>query len=436
MNAKKHAGFRIKYDVASNFDEGLLDFIEKEDKFHQVAAIYGKQKADIIGGGRSSNGIPDVSWEMLEKYNARCKQNGIRFNYLMNPMCLGTRDVIADEHIEILRFIDKLSNLGIEWLTVNSPYLCEVIKKQFPEIKITIGLYAMIGTIQQARQWVDLGADEITLMQHWNRDFNGMTALMKILKKHNTSIRLIANNACLHDCPFAMNHGVTVSHSSTEEQGCKCGKCLIDYNIVSCYRKKVLNPVHLITSEWIRPEDIHYYTQLCHDTGNYNMIIKLVDRSRDVAFMSNLLQAYFNEKYEGNLLELMNWLDGGMHSVTKMDATPFIESIRGGKMDLLTANAYMKFMDASFMKIDNQKLDGFIEHFRKDYHCKEKICWTENYDPIEKEEGYCYHCYYWMKKAVSCESNVKFERWKRNAELLHRNMESSKIFCADEIWKE
>lgn len=428
MVSENGTEFRMKYDVASNFAPALLDFIEAEDRYHQVDAVYGKRRSDAVGGGRSSNGIPDVSWEEIEAYNARCKRDGIRFNYLMNPMCLSNRDAVTEEHRKLMHFVDHLCSLGIEWVTVNSPFLCELIKRQFPQMKVTVGLYAMIGTIQQARQWVELGADEITLMQHWNRDFTALRNLMTILKPHGTSIRLIANNACLHDCPFAMNHGATVSHSSSSDAHC-CGKCLIDYNIVSCYRKKVLHPVHLLTSEWIRPEDMHYYSDLCYETGNYNLIMKLVDRTRNVAFMRRLLTAYFNERYDGNLLDLMNWLDGGKFSAAKMDMTPFLESVKEKKLDLLSANAYMKFMDASFMYLDNNQLDGFLDHFLHSFHCREKICWTENTPPEHPDPAYCCHCYSWMKKAVSCTSEIKRDRWKRNADFLHDSMETSRIFC-------
>ncbi len=424
----------MKYDLATNFDTRLLDFIEQHDENHQLVSLFGKLRTDVVGGGRSSTTLPDITEKQLAEYNDRCKRMGIRFNYLLNPLCLGNKDVISSEHKEILRFLEKLDSLGIEWVTVNSPYLCEIIKRRFPNMKVTIGLYAVIQTVQQAKQWMDLGADELTLSHDVNRDFDNLRSYLKVFKGTNVNLRLIANNGCLHACPFSINHAAGVSHSSTCDGTTTHN--YIDYNVMNCYYRKMRNPANLIASDWIRPEDVHYYKEICDEIGNQNLVIKLVERSKSTEFLSNLLDAFLHERYDGNLRELLNWMDEEQNGKKRIDASGYIKAIKAGELDLRSINNYMKFFSLPDIQIDNKKLDGFIQHFINDYHCKEKICWMENEIPKERDDRYCYYCAEWAKKAIQIPNEKEYTKWKKVADKLQDNMKSSRMFCVDKKYEE
>ena len=58
-------GSFIQYDLATNFDEELIDFIVENDKQKQIKSVFGKLKSDITGGGRAS--FDD------RLHNGRCK---------------------------------------------------------------------------------------------------------------------------------------------------------------------------------------------------------------------------------------------------------------------------------------------------------------------------------------------------------------------------
>jgi len=421
----------MNYDLAMNFDMELLNYIEKNDIKHQVTSMFGKLKEDIIGGGRSSVTLPEVSKEELQTIVNKCNQLGIKFNYLMNPLCIANKDLNSDSHREILMFIDELREMGIPAITVNSPYLCEVIKRHYPDMWVTLGLYAMVNGIQQINNWITLGADEITLPHSMNRDFEMLEHVLKAFKDTHVNFRLIANNACLHDCPFAIHHASGVSHSSAKDG--KGNDKYIDYNIINCYFRKVTKPTHLICSDWIRPEDVHYYDELCDRAGNHNLIIKLVERSKGTEFLSEVLQAYLDEKYEGNLRKLFNWADTGNVVNKNIDNKAFLEEILSGKMDAKSINQYIKFFtQLPDVIVDNQKLDGFINHFLGRYPCREKPCWTENVDPPKGQTKYCTYCYQWMQKAVSYPEDANLEKWSENGYKLLENMRSSRIFGVKE----
>lgn len=271
---------------------------------HEVVSLIGKLKYDCVGGGRPSSILVDVGMDYIENYNKKCKEKGIEFNYLLNPLCLAGKDVNSKEHIKIICFIKDLKKRGITAVAVNSPYSCEVIKEQFPGIKVTVGIYANVDSLMKVKRWIDLGADEIILVHNINRNFELLKSILMYLKGTNVSVRLIANNFCLYQCPFEMNHDSTVAHASENSQ---IASCYIDYNIVNCYYRKIKYIGNLMSSDWIRPEDVEVYEKLCEETGNGNLVLKLVERTKTTDFLENVIKAYLNREYNGNLSDLMNW---------------------------------------------------------------------------------------------------------------------------------
>lgn len=417
----------MKLDVATNMDPLLLDYVKEIDKDHKVDSFFGKLKKDVVGGGRSSVSLPDVTLDQVFEYNARCIDAGIRFNYLLNPLCLNNRDVIARDHRKIVSFISDLYKGGIRWVTVCSPYLLEIIKNQFPEMKVTIGLYAFIGNLQQAYQWIKLGADELTMMQSYNRNFPALRELLTNLKEYDVNIRIIGNNACLHECPFSVSHGSATAASSADDDESR--EKYFDYNLINCYSRKINNPDNLIASDWIRPEDIKYYDKLCEETGNDRLVLKLVERTKPTEFLMRVIQAYINEKYEGNLVDLFNWIGNRGIETAGNTADEYVNLIRMGDVDTGSIIRYSSFFNIPHVQIDNQKLDGFIRHFVENYQCDKKICWMKNEDPTPEERKglYCTYCHEWRKKVLNI-SKEEQEKWSKNTEILKYDFESSRFF--------
>lgn len=415
----------IKLDVATNFDTKILDYIKQKDTNHQVVSLFGKLKTDIIGGGRSSISLKDVSLEEVYKYNIECKNMGIRLNYLLNPLCLGNKDVISVEHNKIVSYIKELYDMGIEWVTVCSPYLLNIIKNQFPNMKVTIGLYAFINTLQEAQNWVDMGADELTLLQSYTRDFEMLKKYLICFKNKDINLRILANNGCLHECPFSVNHGSAAAHSSANNE--ESTKKYLDYSLVNCYQRKILKPANILASDWIRPEDLRYYEELCEETGNDRLVIKLVERTKSTDFLCNVIGAYIDEKYDGNLLDLFNWI-GNNEEGSNLDINGYAKSLAKGELNLEEFKKYSDFFQIPKIILDNNLLDGFISHFKNNYQCREKICWMNNEEPDEQNPNYCYYCHNWAKKAIKIQDKDYYEKWKSNVNELKEGFDSSKIF--------
>lgn len=405
----------ITFDVGTNFDDSILDFIRENDKEKRIKTLYGKVKDDGLSGGRNAMIESGFLLENLGGYVAKCKEAGVEFNYLINPLCMGQRETDPETASELRNVIHNIYDMGVRQFTVNSPLLVRYLKSTFKDVWVTLGLYAYPTTLQQVNLWVNWGVDEITLDLSFNRDFLLLEKLLTMYKDSGVSFRLIANNLCVKDCMLRLSHGNFVSHSSDKGM-------VMDYCLVNCTRNKIENPALFISSEWIRPEDIHYYEELCEKTGNYNFSIKLVDRTKSVEFIKRVMTAYLNRSYDGNLIDILNWnerkkmtdLKGRMPFKGAMNMNPDIMRLYG------------RVMCNPEIMIDNKKLDGFIEHFVNGSNCTDKIC-----DTVALKCGLgcaenCGYCNAWAKKAVSY-NQAEVDDWLKCAANLSLLLESGEF---------
>lgn len=412
----------IKYDIATNFDAELIEGISRLNMFDWV---YGKMNNDMIGGGRPSILLPKISWNMLQEHINLCHRHKIKFNYLMNALCLGNQEFQKTKHKSIVRLLDKLSNMGVDGITVASPYLCTLIKKQFPHLFVSISIYAKIRTLTEIKYWTNLGADEITLYHNVNRNFQALRQYLSYVKTAGPRLRLIANNSCLHDCPFHANHAVAHSHAS--RKGDNSSKFHIDYQILQCNRLKVEFPTKLISSEWIRPEDVHYYDALCQEAGTDKLVLKLTERGRTTKWLLRVADAYASQSYEGNLLDILNYTNNRenkqIHTgLFYINALMHLYNFKG------LFNLRNAIFSDSSLYIDNKKLDGFIDRFVSNFDCENRIC--VDGDGVVNEQAkelYCKYCGHWAEKAITIDET------KRKQQLVNYytaidDLNSSKMF--------
>ncbi len=340
----------MKFAVATNFQPDFLKKINKQE----VYEIFGKLTSDFIGGGRASYVLPSISKRLLQQHVKDTRANGIQFNYLLNAACLGNREFTLRGQRNIRNLLDWLEDIEVDSVTVTLPYLLELIKKKYPHFKVHISVYAHVNALGIAKHWEDLGADLINLESvRLNRDFE----LLRKIKEHvRCKLQLVANNSCLCFCPFGAYHALINSHAS---QTCESsGGFIIDYCIVKCKYVRLADPVNFIRSDWIRPEDIHYYEDVGIDS------LKIVERTRFTDSIVLALDAYTKRRYDGNLADL----------IPSYQVKSFL---RGRKKFTLALKYLMRPFSINFLLlkklsaippgldvyIDNRALDGFLDFF-------------------------------------------------------------------------
>lgn len=417
--------FKMTFSVATNFDPALIDVVDQYNQDGQFTSVFGKLRSDIVGGGRASMVLPELSIKEVKKYIDLCHKKGLQFNYLLNPMCMENKELEIRSHKQIVKYIGELADIGVDAITINSPYLCELIKKQFPGIKVTIGLYAYIFEIQHIKYWEDLGADELTLLHGVNRNFGLLEKMLAYAKKSGIALRLIANNICLHSCPYQVLHGTGQAHASRKGHFSK--NIYIDYCILKCISEKIKNPAGIIASEWIRPEDVKYYEQLCQKVGNTNFSIKLLERTKTTEFLTRVVKAYAERSYDGNLLDLVLWPK--LNEVAKIHKLPMMLKAITGRYNLRELENFFDALNLPPVFVDNKKLDGFLEGFIGSFKCNQHVC-----DAVGKLGGSgeqslqpCSYCRNTAQKAIEFDRE-EVERWIAKTNAVLENLNGSKMF--------
>lgn len=428
----------VRYDVGTNFDLRIFDIIKEADTEKRIKNIYGKLKHDGLPGGRASATIAELTDQQFADYIRLCNENGLTFNYLINPLCMGQSELDPDEGAKIRSTIHKLYDMGVREFTINSASLIKYVKNEFSDVQVTLGLYAYPVNIQQVEYWRNWGVDEITLDHGFNRRFDKLEKLMTFYKDSDLRMRVIANNFCLKECPFRLTHGSFVGHSSTEAIS-------MDYSLINCEYRKITNPKAMLTAEWIRPEDVHYYEELAEKTGYKNFSLKLVERNAPTEFIERVIRAYCSESYDGNLLDIVNWPANKKPAGAKVPmgmpaGGPPAGMPAGGpppgaagnirfadRMDFSFLPRYGMAMNVPNIYVDNKKLDGFIEHFINHNNCENSVCAGTMVEDGKKCSYACDHCGAWAKKVISY-NEEEVARWTENAEYVIKTLESGAMY--------
>jgi collagenase-like PrtC family protease len=338
----------MRYSTAANWDLGLLERL----KGTSVESLYGQMWGDPLGGGRMAMFIPKVGRKEVTSFISEARKKGLSFNYLINATCFDNLEFTKKGYQKIMKHLEWISSTGTDMVTVTLPFLLEMIRKEFPHLKVCVSSFARVQNVHLAKYWEDMGADKIILPEAIGRDFK---ILHLIRESVDCELELIANHCCLFQCPLDLHHRNMVSHGSQEDH--PCGGFAPDYCKLACQRLKILYPAELIKARWIRPEDVPDY-----EATGINCL-KLVERFRGTESMIQIVNAYEKKSYPGNLVELLTLPQQGAFLTPNLEVIQRTDLIEPGKMEEVMAVLREPFPGKIY--IDNSKLNGFLDYFKK-----------------------------------------------------------------------
>jgi collagenase-like PrtC family protease len=349
------ASFRIP----CNWDPALLDALDGVE----VSNIYGMVPSHVAGGGRPSAALPQISQDAARDYIREARSRGYSFNYLFNAACLDGLEFTEPWRKAFLEHLDWAVDAGADAVTVAIPYMVEEIKRRHPHVKVCVSSFARVNGVRRAVYFEQLGADDITLDPvSMNRSF---ACLAEIARAVDCTLTLIANGLCLYECPFAQYHAVLMAHSSQDNHPSR-GR-YEEYPFYNCTLHKLRDPAELVRAGFIRPDDLGLYEAIGISS------FKLVDRTRPTAWLARMLEAYAAQRYDGDLLEIVNF-------------PHFFLSLLYKQADMEGEPVYPR--------MDNRALDGFLERVR-DVDCVTDGC------------EQCHLCDEYAKRAVETPEGVE-----------------------------
>jgi collagenase-like PrtC family protease len=338
----------MRYSIAANWDLGLIERL----KGTSVESLYGQMWGDPLGGGRMAMFIPKVGRKEVTSFISEARKKGFSFNYLINATCFDNLEFTKKGYKKIMKHLEWISTTGTDMVTVTLPFLLEMIRKEFPQLKVCVSSFARVQNVHFARYWEEMGADRIILPEAIGRDFQ---MLRLIRESVDCELELIANHCCLFQCPLDLHHRNMVSHGSQEDH--PCGGFAPDYCKLACQRLKIFRPAELIKARWIRPEDVPDYEAIGIDC------LKLVERFRGTESLIQIVNAYEKKSYPGNLVELLTLPQQGAFLTPNLEVIQRTDLIEPEKMEEVMAVLREPFPEK--VTIDNSKLNGFLDYFKK-----------------------------------------------------------------------
>jgi collagenase-like PrtC family protease len=344
---------------------------------------------------------------------ATARKLGFEFNYLLNGACLDNKELTKKGQKQIHQTLKWMLDIGITSTTVTNPILLRIIKKNYPQLKVRISVFAEVDHPRKIEYWEKNGADIVCLRSlSANRDLNALKAMRKAT---NLELELLANGNCIQSCSLGIAHMNLISHSSQSRH--EEGGYVIDHCLLECSKAKMKDPVNFVRSDWIRPEDLHLYEALGYHT------FKLVDRSLPTDIMLTRIKAYAERRYDGNLLDLIQTY--GHESTPSREAhynqrSKFKQAIHF--MNPIKNNLGLSRKIAEFasfrgmqrplafkqpIHIDNRQLDGFLEGAWK-RECRYNDC------------NRCQYCHKVAEKSVRID-----EGYRQRCLEMHRGIEDS-----------
>ena len=384
-----------------------------------VVDIYGTAPHSVVGAGRPSILLTDVNEEEITEYISKVHKNKMKFSYALNAPCMNNMEYDPHYHKELLKHLQWISDIGADNVIVTIPFLIQLIKEQFPKLKVRVSTISHVNSVNRAKFYESLGADEITPDVMINRDFKTLEKMRKAVK---CNIVLLVTDGCLYECPFRLYHYNTLGHASQTYQ--QFERRYIDTCVLNCSIIKFTNPTEVIKCRWIRPEDLSHYEAIGINS------FKIAGRMLPTSWIVRSVKAFSSRKYDGNLIDIIEGFSMAMGDTYKnVPQEGFKETL--GKES------------KSKLFIDNTKLNGFIDFFKKQNcvamcdDCNYCTEWAKKAVHLEKEEAgkYVESIKGYMKDILtSREFGVESAKPKEEKKTgLSWNPETAKIF--DEIIK-
>ncbi len=369
----------MKLSVPTNWDVELLEALRD----YPVENIYGAVDRSILGGGRPTCALSAVSKKQVERYIERTHSLGMKFTYLLNTSCLNNMEYDRNSYKKIIKYLKWINDLGVDYVTVTIPYLIEIIKNNFPALKVKISTIAHVDSVQKAKFFEALHADQITTDFMINRDFN---LLKEIKEAVRCNIELILNDVCLYRCPFRYYHYNVVGHASQTLNPLK--GFYLDYSLIKCSVIRFSSLKEIFKSRWIRPEDLNKYEAMGIDT------FKISGRTRSTEWILNVVKAYVSRKYDGNLIDLLDCTESPNYKAEYRFNMKKYKNLLN-YISISPFKSYKNFHDwyftsrkiSDYIYIANDKLNGFIDFFK-------------NNDCLSSCEK-CNYCEKWAKDSIT-----------------------------------
>lgn len=318
--------------VPYNWDINLLSIYaqinrEQATRF-PVEEIYVSDRKSIIGTGRAPSSLPDRVGHYREHVEA-AHRNNMRFIFVFNTCSMAGNELNHETQQHIYEKTSELVDAGIDGLIITMPYLAHLIHSWFPALKISSSVNNQLDSVEKISQLLTSAPfDMIQFPFTRARDFNLFREAAERFPNHER-IALV-NESCLLDCAFQRFHQDFYNFLDINDSS-------IDYYHLCCAVHKLEEPINVLKSQWVMPEDLHHLAE------NGITAVKLAGREKkESGWLIDLVDCYAKGKSKGNVYR-------------------FIE--KSGILDQEWSEILGEILTPCHYQVDHEKLSGFIDGF-------------------------------------------------------------------------
>ena len=277
----------VKFSVGYNYS--FSDFCHLLGRYRQhIESVYFPLPRNCLGSGRGlhENDQYDQEFYALIRY---CRSQKITPIVLLNPAVLDYSRIPS-----LLECLHKINaKEGLSNIVVKDAFLLKMLRQQFPWAQLEVSILSQVNTEAKAARYAQLGANTIAVSRDHIRDL----ALIEKMGKWVT-VKVLVNEGCMKNGIFCDSHYAALSEEINYRYSTPAG-LLRDLKDAPCMKHGAVKPEMFFAAPFVRPEDLDFYDGI---SGCF----KLSTRNGSTRIIENILQAYIERRYEGNLLDLLN----------------------------------------------------------------------------------------------------------------------------------
>ena len=148
----------MKYSLAYNGD---LELIHKTEELEDIEYYYGTVSKNPVGSGRPVHQMSFIGHDNIAQAIEAAHKYNKKFNVLMNAACLSNQEYTSEKRNEISDFLRWLTQIGVDMVTIANPYIIDMCRSKYPELKISVSSFALVDSVESAKYYDRLGVSEI-----------------------------------------------------------------------------------------------------------------------------------------------------------------------------------------------------------------------------------------------------------------------------------
>ncbi len=233
----------------------------------------------------------DLSW---------CRAHGVRLDTLFNANCYGDASISTELADFVRRVLGDMDSKGLlpDTVTTTSPFIATVLRRDFPSIERRASVNVRIDGTTGFEHVSDL-FDSFYISRDFQRDLSFVRANGVWARAHGVKLGMQVNSGCLRECPFQQFHDNLHGHGDGRAPAQTAAAKEFDFNFFLCKSHYGRNHgfEDFLRATWIRPEDVPLFED---DISVFKIA------TRRVSNPTEILDAYAEYSYDGNLLRLMD----------------------------------------------------------------------------------------------------------------------------------